>query len=38
MDPVGIFFFALIAILAVSAIIVPKIQRASQKSGNDSDN
>ncbi len=32
MDPVGIFFFALIAILIISAIVVPQIERAKEKS------
>lgn len=31
MDPVGMFFFALIGILIVSAIVIPKIERAKEK-------
>lgn len=35
MDPVGIIFFALIGILVISAVVIPQIQRASQKSPSD---
>ncbi len=31
MDPIGMFFFALIAILIISAIVIPQIERAKEK-------
>lgn len=31
MDPIGMFFLAIIAILFVSAIVIPQIERAKEK-------
>lgn len=36
MDPIGLFVFGLIAILLLSAIIIPQIQRASNDSAKTS--
>lgn len=33
MDPIGMIIFVIIAILLISAIIIPQIQRASGNSG-----
>ncbi len=37
MNPVGMFVFGIIAILVLSAIIIPQIQRASAESGSDNE-